>query len=89
MKELFEDALFVQNIKKQWIERKDKFEQVPQFVRKKAEEIRLSEAKNHLMWPITMIRNKDEQLSFDSAVECLIKAYMEKLLWLDKQITQM
>jgi hypothetical protein len=44
---------------------------------------------NHKLWPITMVENRDEHMSFEEAVQRMRSAYETKLAWLDKAIKGM
>jgi hypothetical protein len=41
------------------------------------------------MWPISQRVNGDETMAFEEAVARLKKAYLDKLQWLDQQISNM
>ena len=41
------------------------------------------------LWPISSSVNGDEKMSFDAAIDRMVKAYEEKLSWLNAQITAM
>lgn len=83
---LFQDPEFVSLVKERWNTLKPEFETFPQHVRNEAERIRNSEYMNHLMWPITQVVNKDESMSFDDAVDSMIKSYTAKMEWMDTEI---
>lgn len=86
---LFEDAAFVQRVKERWAELKPAFEGVPEYISALAEHIAHSEAINHQLWPIDVVVNRDEHLSFEEAVSLMRKSYENKLRWLGKQIEGM
>lgn len=86
---LFQDAEFVERVKERWEILKPKFEQISTFIESEAERIAPSEKMNHSMWPINQTVNHDESMTFDDAVARMLKAYKERLAWLDGEINRM
>lgn len=86
---LLQDPWFVARVKERWAMFKPDFEQIPNFIRIEAERIRASEEVNHTMWPITQNINGDEGMTFDQAVERMIRAYTEKLNWMDEALKKL
>ncbi|MDE6300567.1 MAG: CotH kinase family protein [Muribaculaceae bacterium] len=96
MSRLFMDTKFVQRVKERWAECKPRLEEVAAYISDQAALIAASDALNHELWPIRPELNQlayevngDADLSFDDAVARLIKAYSEKLVWLDTRISAM
>ncbi len=83
---LFQDESFKTRVKERWNMFRDDFAALPDFIRSEAEKIAGSEAINHKMWPITMVVNQDEHLSFEQAVDRMISSYEAKLKWMEKEI---
>ena len=86
---LFQDPEFVALVKERWTALKPEFATFPDYIRNKAEYIRSSEYMNNMMWPITQVVNKDENMSFDDAVESMIASYIAKLDWMEKEIAKL
>ena len=87
--QLFKNAAFVARVKERWTMLKPAFDKIPAFIESEARRIASSEKMNHKLWPITMVENKDEHLSFEEAVQRMRSAYETKLAWLDKAIKGM
>ena len=88
-KRLFEDQRFVTLVKERWSTLKPAFETLPDHIRSEAEKIRGSESFNHELWPIDIVVNQDESLTFDAAVSRMIEGYETKFNWLDKEINRL
>ena len=88
-KRLFEDQRFVTLVKERWSTLKPAFETLPDHIRSEAEKIRGSESFNHELWPIDIVVNLDESLTFDAAVSRMIEGYETKFNWLDKEINSL
>lgn len=86
---LFQDAAFVKRVKERWSTLKPKFEQITAFIDSEAERIAPSEKMNHSMWPINQTVNRDESMRFVDAVSRMLKAYEDRLEWLDSEINRM
>ena len=85
---LLQDQRFRDKVKERWGMFEDDFRTLPEFIREEAERIRISESVNHKMWPIYQYINHDENMSFDDAVNSMIKAYESKLEWMDKEFSR-
>lgn len=90
---LFQDPVFVAEVKTRWQMYKSEFNDVPNYIRSVAEKIKKSCIIDSLMWPLSALpagaNNEDSELSFDEAVERIIDSYKTKLNWLDDRITKM
>jgi hypothetical protein len=86
---LLQDRSVIETAKQRWNMYVDEFRKLPDFIRTEAERIRNSEQINHKMWPITQVVNKDENMSFNDAVESMIDAYECKLEWMELAFTNM
>lgn len=86
---LLQDRSVIETAKQRWNMYVEEFRKLPDFIRTEAERIRNSEQINHKMWPITQVVNKDENMSFDDAVESMIDAYECKLEWMELAFTNM
>ena len=90
--QLFKDPQFVDKVKERWRRNKSNLRSLTQIIRFLAEKIKLSEAKNAIMWPFswqTQPTNGDEDLLSEQAVDRMIQAYMRRLNWLDEEIEKM
>jgi len=88
---LFIDPLFVAKVKQRWDEIKPELQTIPDYIRKEAELIRLSEAKNHRLWPINIVDwqvNEDFDLTFDQSVTRLMNSFILKMHWLDEYLNK-
>ena len=86
---LFKNAAFVARVKERWTMLKPAFDKIPAFIDSEARRIASSEKMNHKLWPITMVENRDEHMSFEEAVQRMRTAYETKLAWLDGAIKGM
>lgn len=82
---LFQDEGFKRRVKERWNNFETDFRSIPSYIRSEADRIKVSESMNHEMWPIYQYINMDENMSFEDAVSSMIKAYEEKLDWMDKE----
>jgi len=83
---LFGDPKFVERVKERWTLLKPKFDTVTNTIRERAAQIKESEKFNIALWPITTNHNGDEKLTFQEAIDYMVKAYDTKLKWMDSQI---
>ena len=90
---LFQDPVFVEEVKRRWDSYKYLFSEVPDYIRDVASYIRRSNDTDYTMWPLSAHEfgsvNGDSELSFDDAINRIINSYISKLDWLDEQITNM
>lgn len=90
---LFNDPVFVSEVKTRWANYKASFDQIPTYIRNVAAKIEKSNDVDYIMWPLSAFSsgavNGDADLSFNDAIERLITAYTTKLDWLDSEITSM
>lgn len=86
---LFQDELFVARLKERWSELKPAFDGVGDYILREAERLAPSAALNNKMWPINVVVNGDEQLTYEVAVERMYSSFVSKLKWLDQQIEGM
>lgn len=86
---LFRDPQFVSLVKSRWAELKPKFETISDHIRKTAAEMEVSNNINIKMWPISMTVNGDEKMTYEESIERMVSAYIEKLKWMDSQISNM
>lgn len=86
---LFQDPRFVAKVKERWDIYKDGYEKLPEYIRSEAVRIDGSEYINSLMWPITQTVNRDENLSFEEAVDRMVTSYEERFDWMDSAIRAM
>jgi len=90
---LFEDPVFVTEVKTRWASYKTKFDAIPDYIRDVANRIKASNEVDYVMWPLSAHSygsvNGDNDLPFDDAVDRLINAYSDKLSWMDDQISNM
>ena len=86
---LFEDPVFVSIVKERWAMHKSKFDNIPDYIRTVAAKIKKSNETDKTIWPMDSTVNEDQDMTFDEAVERLIRAYKTKLQWLDTEIKGM
>ena len=86
---LFDDPQFVTLVKSRWSVLKPKFETIPDYIKKTAAEIEVSNNINIKMWPISSTVNGDEKMTYEESIERMVSAYTEKLKWMDSQISNM
>lgn len=81
-KELFNDPLFKEELKKQFQEIKGQLESVPQYIQQRAAYLKKSEKINHNLWPTSSIKltNGDESIvDYEEAVDRMISIYLSRL----------
>ena len=86
---LLTDPSFVALVKERWNSLKPAFQTIPEYIRTKAETIRTSNDINIRLWPITLTTNGDEALSFDEAIDRMVKTYEDRLECLESKINAM
>lgn len=84
---LFEDAEFKSLAKMKWQNQKARFEEVSRFIDALAEKLSESDKLNHIMWPISSTVNGDESMNYETAVSRMKGAFLDKLNWMDTQIS--
>lgn len=85
-KELFGYPEFVSGLKSHWnLYRRDLYA-VLGYLDKRADHIRQSVRRDNGMWPVTVDTNKDNNLTYDQAVDRLRAVLAERLNWLDASI---
>ena len=82
---LFNDPHFIEVLKERWNACREELLTVSDFIDEQREFIRDSEELNHELWPFPkkQTTNEDEQLSFDEAVDKMIRAYEARYYLLD------
>ena len=89
-KPLMADAGFRSALKARWAELKAAWSDIPDYIERKADEIRRSEAVNWSMWPCTSSGvNQDEWLSFDQAVARMKSAFTGRIAAMDTAINKL
>lgn len=86
---LFQDEAFVARVKERWEMFKPRFETVSAYIASEAERLAPSAAINSKMWPIDVVVNQDENLSFEAAVNRMRTSYESKVRWLNNYITNL
>ncbi len=86
---LFSDSSFIDELKKLWKMQKSGVENIVTFIDSSAVRIKTSAETNAELWPIDRKINMDENLSFDEAVARLRQFYIDRVAWLDKQISRL
>lgn len=86
---LFQDEAFVARVKERWALLKPRFETLPAYITSEAERLKTSAAINLEMWPIDVVVNRDENLTYDAAVLRMKSAYESKLRWLNNYISKL
>lgn len=85
-KRLFQDSRFVAVVKERWEMYRDDYETLPEYIRGEAARIRNSDRMDSPMWPITQWVNGDENMSFDDAVNRMVKVYEDRFDWMDDAV---
>lgn len=75
---LLRDPWFVERVKEKWVQERDDFYLVKDYIREKAEEIRDEAIENSVQWPINQSVNGDETLSWEAAVNRMANAYVSR-----------
>ena len=83
---LLKDEKFRSRLVERWNLQKDVLKGLPDYIDEMADKIRLSEAYNIAMWPISNDENGDEQMTFQESVDRIKKAFLDKWEWMDKNI---
>lgn len=86
---LFQDEAFVARVKERWALLKPRFDAVADFIDSEAERLAPAIKENMVMWPIDVVVNQDESLSFEAAVDRMKTSYKNKLNWLNRHIENM
>lgn len=87
-KKLFTDPLFKARAKERWNQYKPFFEKVVDFIDEEKSAIEVSAIRNWELWTLSQGSNRDENLSWEEAVQKLKENYNTRLNWLDSQINQ-
>lgn len=89
-KQLMTYPSFKSALKARWAELKTQWATIPDYIQKKADEIRKSEAINWSMWPCTSSGvNQDERLTFDQAVSRMKTAFTSRITAMDTAINKL
>lgn len=86
---LFQDEVFVARVKERWELLKPRFDTVSAYITSEAERLAPSASVNLKMWPISMVVNGDEKLSFEAAVNRMRSSYESKVRWLNNYINNL
>lgn len=86
---LFQDAEFVSRVKERWLTLRDDLASIPDYIEAEAAKLQKSDEFNHYKWPITIIVNNDEHMTYSEAVENMKKAYQNKYNFLNNEILRM
>lgn len=85
---LFTDPTFVALVKEKWAREKPSFEAIATFIDDTEKQLKTSDIANSALWPISSRNtNGDEALSYADAVARMRKAYLDRIAWLDSQIS--
>ena len=83
---LFRDQKFRDRVKEKWAEQKEDYIDVLKYIDSLREDIEKSALENCKQWPITIVVNQDEQLSWPLAVSRVRNALNVRINWLDTKI---
>lgn len=86
---LFKYPEFKEAVKQRWAEVKHIFEEIDSYIVTQSEYIRESNEVNIYKWPTTASTNKDEHLSYDSAITVMRKSYQLRLSVVDEYISKL
>ena len=85
---LFEDEAFRALVKAKWAAQKSKFEEVGDYIDSLSETLVVSDETNHSLWPIILsLGNGDEFMKYKPAVSQMKRVFLDKLNWMDAQIS--
>lgn len=85
---LFEDEAFRALVKAKWAAQKSKFEEVGDYIDSLSETLVVSDEINHSLWPIILsVGNGDEFMNYKPAVSQMKRVFLDKLNWMDAQIS--
>lgn len=77
---LFRDPEMKALAKRRWAELKPRLQnEIPQYIRKKAEYLRYAAQENLKQWPMTVDTNGDANLTYDKAVEKMLTVWQTRL----------
>ena len=84
------DPEFKRRLIDRWDMHKDKFKQLPTYIRAQANALKLSEKTNYSVWGAINNpngnQNGDQNMSFDEAVNSMIKAFNKRWDWIETKI---
>ena len=83
---LLKDEKFRARLVERWNLQKDVLKGLPDYIDEMADKIRVSEAYNIAMWPISNDENGDEKMTFQESIDRIKKAFLDKWEWMDKNI---
>ena len=83
---LLKDEKFRARLVERWNLQKDVLKGLPDYIDEMADKIRVSEAYNIAMWPISNDENGDEKKTFQESIDRIKKAFLDKWEWMDKNI---
>ena len=83
---LLKDEKFCARLVERWNLQKDVLKGLPDYIDEMADKIRVSEAYNIAMWPISNDENGDEKMTFQESIDRIKKAFLDKWEWMDKNI---
>ena len=83
---LLKDEKFCARLVERWNLQKDVLKGLPDYIDEMADRIRVSEAYNIAMWPISNDENGDEKMTFQESIDRIKKAFLDKWEWMDKNI---
>ena len=76
-------------VKERWAQTKEKYLDIVNYISEQAELVRMSDEVNFCLWPITMVVNGDEHLSFDEAIGRMRSRYSKRFEAIDSYISQL
>ena len=83
---LLKDEKFRARLVERWNLQKDVLKGLTDYIDEMADKIRVSEAYNIAMWPISNDENGDEKMTFQESIDRIKKAFLDKWEWMDKNI---
>ncbi len=83
---LFNDEYFNEQVKKRWIEHRERLADVVEYIDSFKEKLAISEELNFELWPMTTDKNKDEKLSHTEAIDKLKASYQAKYEFMDNEL---
>ncbi|MDE7135440.1 MAG: CotH kinase family protein [Muribaculaceae bacterium] len=80
---------YVRRVKERWSMAKLSLATIPEYIRTVSKTIAESSEYDCKLWPINMVVNFDEQLTYQESIDKLLRIYEERMVWIDKNIDKL
>lgn len=77
---------YVTRVKERWSLAKLSLATIPEYIQSVSKSIAQSAEYDSKLWPINMVVNFDEQLTYQESIEKLLRIYQERMVWIDRNI---